>query len=159
MRERHGPAFRVPPPAIFITVFLVALWLEAAVYRVWLVPDVRTPAALVASGVALVVLGVAIAVAGVLAFLRSRTTIMPYKRASSMVVAGPYRFTRNPMYVGMALAHVGGALALNAGWPLLLLPVAMVLLHVLVIRGEERLMAETFGAEYDAYRTRVRRWL
>lgn len=151
--------FRVPPPAIFIVLFLIGLWLEAAVYRVWLVEDVRTPTELLALGGALVVIGVALALWGAAAFRRAHTTILPYQRASSLVVAGPYRFTRNPMYTGMVLAHIGGSLALNAGWPLLLLPVALVLLWVLVIRGEERLMRETFGAAYDDYCRRVRRWL
>ena len=159
MGSDRRPLLRVPPPAIFIFVFLIALWLEAAVYRIWLVPDVQTPRALVVSGAALMLLGAALALWAAGTFRRSRTPIMPYQRAKALVVTGPYGYSRNPMYVGLTFIHVGGSIVLNAAWPILLLPVALVLLYVLVIRVEEAMLAESFGAEYESYRERVRRWL
>ena len=159
MAPVRAPRFRIPPPAIFALVFLVALWIEAALYRIWFVQDVRAPMWLIVTGAMFIIAGVALAVTGVMAFRRARTTIMPYREASSFVMSGPYRYTRNPMYLGMALVQIGGALALNAGWPLLLLPVSLGLLYLLVIRGEEAQMRQTFGGEYDAYVKRVRRWL
>lgn len=159
MGSDRRPLFRVPPPAIFIFVFLIALWIEAAVYRIWLVPDVQTPRALVFSGGALMLLGAALALWAAVWFRRSQTPIMPYQRATKIVVAGPYGYSRNPMYVGLALIHVGASIALNAAWPILLLPVALMLLYFLVIRAEEAMLAESFGEEYESYRGRVRRWL
>lgn len=150
--------FRIPPPATFAVVFLVGLWIEAALYRIWLVDDVETPRWLFLSGAALIVVGSGLALWAMVTFARAQTPIMPYQRASRMVTAGPYGVSRNPMYLGMALVHIGASLMLNAGWPLLLLPVALGLLYVLVIRGEEALMHETFGEEFVAYRGRVRRW-
>ena len=159
MSASRRAIIRVPPPAIFAFVFLVALWLEAAIYRIALSPEVDTPTALEVSGAVLVIIGGAFVVWGVFAFWKAKTTIMPYQRAEQLVIAGPYRYSRNPMYGGLTLMYTGGALVLNAGWPLLLLPVAMLLIYVFVIRGEEAMLAESFGEDYDAYRRRVRRWL
>ena len=159
MGSDRRPLFRVPPPAIFIFVFLIALWIEAAVYRIWLVPDVQTPRALVFSGCVLMLLGAVLALWAVGRFRRSHTPIMPYQRATALVVTGPYGYSRNPMYVGLTSMHVGASIALNAAWPILLLPVALVLLYFLVIRAEEAMLAESFGGEYESYRGRVRRWL
>jgi len=79
--------------------------------------------------------------------------------ASRMVQHGPYRYTRNPMYLGMAVSYVGFSLVVNSAWPLLLLPLALVGLYRLVIAVEERYLEATFGEEYLAYKKKVRRWL
>jgi protein-S-isoprenylcysteine O-methyltransferase Ste14 len=75
------------------------------------------------------------------------------------VTGGPYRRTRNPMYVAMTLLYLGASLLMNGLWPLLALPVVLAALTFAVIRREERYLSSAFGAEYDAYRRRVRRWL
>jgi protein-S-isoprenylcysteine O-methyltransferase Ste14 len=82
--------------------------------------------------------------------MRPATTIVDY---------GPYRFTRNPMYTGMAIMYLGGALALNWGWAVVLLPVALLAIYVLVIKREERYLHSAFPIEYTNYQKRVRRWL
>lgn len=159
MRERYGSGIRVPPPAIFIVVFLVGLWLEGAVYRARIIGGDDIPRPLVIAGVALVTCGVLLAAWGAVTFRRHHTAVLPFHPARALVDSGPYRFTRNPMYVGMTLAHLGGALALNALWPVVLLPVALVLLFVTVIRKEEAHLASAFPDDYARYRSRVRRWI
>lgn len=159
MPRLPSPVFRVPPPAIFIVAFLVALWMEAAVFRIRFMGDTATPRPMVVAGVFLIAAGASLVTWGMLTFRAAGTTVLPFREPSSFVMSGPYRFTRNPMYAGLTLAHAGGAMALNAGWPILLLPLALVVLYLLVVRGEERQMAATFGAEYEAYKRRVRRWL
>jgi len=76
-----------------------------------------------------------------------------------LVIWGPYRFTRNPMYVGMATLYVGGTLLLNDLWPLALLPVVITLVQRRVIAKEEAYLERTFGDVYRAYKARVRRWI
>jgi len=159
MRERYGSGIRVPPPAIFIVLFLVGLWLEGAIYRARIVAGDDTPRPLIIAGAALVISGVLLALWGVLTFRRHHTAVLPFHPARALVDSGPYRFTRNPMYVGMTVAHLGGALALNALWPVVLLPVALVFLFVTVIRQEEAHLATAFSEDYTRYRSRVRRWL
>jgi protein-S-isoprenylcysteine O-methyltransferase Ste14 len=86
--------------------------------------------------------------------------VLPAIRATRTIVgSGPYRFTRNPMYVSLALAYAGMALTINSVWPLVFLPFIVLLVDRYVIRREEAYLARKFGAEYEAYRGRVRRWL
>ena len=159
MGERYGSGIRVPPPAIFAVTFLVALWIEGAFHRLRIADVDGLSRPLIIAGGALATAGILVAIWGVLAFRRHHTTVLPFHRARSLVRSGPYRFTRNPMYLGMVLVNVGGALALNAVWPILLLPVAIAFLVVTVIRKEEAHLAQAFPDEYAAYRARVRRWL
>jgi protein-S-isoprenylcysteine O-methyltransferase Ste14 len=158
MRERYGSGIRVPPPAIFAVAFLIGVWLEGAVYRVRLVSGDATPRPLVIAGALFILAGVLVALWGVVTFRRHQTAVLPFHAARTLVSAGPYRFTRNPMYLGMSAAHLGGSLALNAGWPLVLLPLALVFLYVTVIRQEEAHLRQSFGEDYARYVARVRRW-
>lgn len=92
-------------------------------------------------------------------FARQKTTIIPDKPANALVLDGPFRFTRNPLYLAMALLTVGAALWLNTWWVLILLVPAVALIDRYVIAREEAYLRRRFGAEYDAYTARVRRWL
>lgn len=105
--------------------------------------------------------GIAIAVSGVLQFRRSRTTVNPMtpERASALVSSGIYGHTRNPMYVGMLLALLAFAVVLASPASLLILPAFVVYMNRFQILPEERALARQFGAEFQAYKSRVRRWL
>ena len=107
------------------------------------------------------VFGITVAALGILAFRRAKTTINPVNPgdASTVVTSGIYRFTRNPMYVGLAAALVTLVVWLSVPW-LLLGPVAFILFITRIqIIPEERAMSLKFGPEYDHYRSRVPRWL
>ena len=159
MERQDGTSVRVPPPAIFIVVFFIGLWLEGALYRIRILDTDDTSVPLVIAGLVLVTCGVLFALWGVRTFKRHKTAVMPYKAARTLVSAGPYRYTRNPMYLGMTLAFLGFAVALNAMWPIILLPMALVVLFHLVIRKEEEHLWRSFGDDYVEYRSRVRRWI
>jgi protein-S-isoprenylcysteine O-methyltransferase Ste14 len=75
------------------------------------------------------------------------------------MTAGPYRLSRNPMYLSLVVAYLGGTVLLASPWPFLTLLIPMGILDRVVIPYEEALMRGVFGKEYDAYRARVRRWL
>jgi protein-S-isoprenylcysteine O-methyltransferase Ste14 len=100
-----------------------------------------------------------LAIWGILTFRRHHTAIIPHKPASTIVTDGPYRFTRNPMYVGLALQFAGVSLLLDSWWAIALLPVVVAIIDRSVIAREERYLASAFGADYGAYRLRVRRWI
>jgi protein-S-isoprenylcysteine O-methyltransferase Ste14 len=78
---------------------------------------------------------------------------------TAIVFTGPYRFTRNPMYLGLALLQAGLAMVTNSLWPLLTLAPVIVAVRRLVIDREERYLEAKFGEEYRAYKARVRRWV
>ncbi|MBX9633581.1 MAG: isoprenylcysteine carboxylmethyltransferase family protein [Magnetospirillum sp.] len=94
-----------------------------------------------------------------LVFRRHRTTVHPFRRADALVTSGPFAFSRNPIYLGMALLLLGLALALGSITPFLVIPAFMAVINHRIVRDEERMLAETFGDEFSAYGARVRRWL
>jgi protein-S-isoprenylcysteine O-methyltransferase Ste14 len=94
-----------------------------------------------------------------IAFRRARTTVLPNRPANSLVTTGPYRYTRNPMYVSFAILYVAAALMMNTLWPFLVLPLVILTVDRLVIVREERYLSSAFPEEYYGYRRRVRRWL
>jgi protein-S-isoprenylcysteine O-methyltransferase Ste14 len=147
---------RIPPPAVALCMALL-MWLAS-----WLIHPLRVPLDIrLGVALALGVLGQCISVGGMIAFRRAKTTINPFKpaAASSLVSGGVYRFTRNPMYVGLLLTLVGWTVFLSNPLALLFLPLFVLYINRFQIEPEERVLSSLFGAEYAAYKTRVRRWI
>jgi protein-S-isoprenylcysteine O-methyltransferase Ste14 len=92
-------------------------------------------------------------------FRRAGTSPDPHEPTTALALDGPYRLTRNPMYLGMALVQGGLALAGNALWPLLALVPVIWVIRTQVIDKEERYLEAKFGGEYRAFKERVRRWI
>ena len=156
VQPKH-PGVKFPPPLLFVAGFVVA-WLLDLLVPLRLAPGAARREVGI-TGAILLVLGLGVVLWGLVTFLRARTAIIPHYPASRIVSHGPYRFTRNPMYLGMTLAYLGLSLILNRAWPPLLLPVVLWSLLALVIRREERYLGHAFGEEYLAYKRRVRRWI
>jgi protein-S-isoprenylcysteine O-methyltransferase Ste14 len=110
-------------------------------------------------GLALFVLGIALDLWAFATLRRKDTPVMPNQPAKVLVVTGPYRFTRNPIYLGNTLALLGFGLMLRWSWAVLLVPVAMSAVNWLAISREEQHLARRFGGEWRVYSERVRRWL
>ena len=150
------PGVPFPPPLLFVAGFGAGMVLERLLPR----PALGLPARLVVFIAALLaMLGITVLVWAVRTFRRARTGIYPTQPASQIVSSGPYRFSRNPMYVGMSLLYVALALWTHALWALPLLPFVLWGLWRIVIRREERYLAAAFGIAYTEYTRRVRRWL
>jgi protein-S-isoprenylcysteine O-methyltransferase Ste14 len=147
---------KIPPP--LVALFLaILMWLMPALAGSLAIPlSLRRGVAL-----ALLCLGLSIAVSGIVAFRRARTTLNPIKAssASALVSSGVYRFTRNPMYLGLLLVLFAWAMLLSNPLALLLLPVYVLYINRFQIIPEERVLASLFGTEYSAYKESVRRWL
>lgn len=111
-----------------------------------------------AAGLPLVLAGVLLVIWAVRTLQKSHVDPR-FKPVGNIVMAGPYDYTRNPMYLAFTLIYAGISLAVNSFLPFLLLPFLLGLMHYGVIRREERYLGERFGEEYRAYRGRVRRWL
>jgi protein-S-isoprenylcysteine O-methyltransferase Ste14 len=145
------------PPTIYGSAVLVAGLLSW--FAAWPFQDsaLRVPA--IAVGVALGLLGGAIALLAELRFKAAGTAVLPTRPTTAIVSTGIYRFTRNPMYLGMSLGLAGLGLGFNQLWFLLALPVAMLAVTKLAIEREEAYLAQKFGADYLAYKAKVRRWV
>jgi protein-S-isoprenylcysteine O-methyltransferase Ste14 len=146
-----------PPPVLYGAALVVALVLHYAIYPLRFAP--RPAVVLVVLGAALIVLGVSLSFAVMHAFGRAGTPVPPYKPTTRVVCTGPYRYSRNPDYVGQTLIYVGIALVLNTAWPLILLPLVVLAVQLGVVSREERYLEAKFGREYRDYKERVRRWL
>jgi len=109
--------------------------------------------------VACVLAFVALAFPAVARFRRAGTSENPFRPSTALVVDGPYRITRNPMYLGMAVLYVGVAFVLGLMWAFLFLPFAVIAVDRLVIAREEPYLERKFGEEYVEYKRRVRRWI
>lgn len=154
---RARPEVRYPPPLLFVLGIVAGSLLHHAFPQPIIGPAGRSAAAL--AGWLVVALGTGLSVWGLATFRRAGTPIRPSSPASTLVTHGPFRLSRNPMYVGLTLVYLGVTLLMNSVWTALFLPLVIAVLHLTVIRHEERYLAATFGHEYDDYRRRVRRWL
>jgi len=92
-------------------------------------------------------------------FRRAGTTIKPFEKSSALVVQGPYRFSRNPIYLGLVGGLLGIAILAGSVTPFLVVPLFAYLVDRRFISAEEAQLRQTFGSEYDAFSARVRRWL
>ena len=147
---------KLPPPIVALILALL-MWLTPVVAGLVQI----SYSARVLCAVVLVCVGQGISIAGVLAFRRAKTTVNPVKAglASSLVVRGVYRYTRNPMYVGFLLSLLAWAVFLAN--PLAVLWVVVFVLYItrFQIIPEERVLASLFGAGFEANKGRVRRWI
>lgn len=151
----------VPPPVMYALGFAVGYaidrWAPVALF------GAGTPgaAALWRKVIAWVLIVAAgwLMVSAILLFRDAGTSPIPHKPVTALVVHGPYRFTRNPMYLGFAVLYLGVTLLVNSLWPLVLLPIVLGIIHRWVIVREEAYLTRAFGDDYRAYQARVRRWL
>ncbi len=147
---------RIPPPLVALVVaagmYVLARWWPLARFELpspWLI------------GLAVASVGGAISTAGARAFRQAGTTVNPLhpERASSVVTSGIYRYTRNPMYVGVAFVLLGCFLAFGAFSAAIGLPAFVAYINRYQIAPEERILEAKFGSAYVSYKERVRRWL
>lgn len=110
-------------------------------------------------GAAIFAAGLAVMLWAARCFASAGTTLKPFERTHALVEAGPFRFTRNPMYLGLVAMLLGTALALGTPAPWLAAAALAATLQLRFIRHEERALAASLGESYERYRARVRRWL
>ncbi|MFL0806313.1 MAG: isoprenylcysteine carboxylmethyltransferase family protein [Oceanobacter sp.] len=146
----------VPPPVIAALLAGLMWLIVPRVPMISQLPDHH----LVLCGIAALA-GIVSALAGVIVVMMNKTTINPHapQKTSRLVKSGVYRYTRNPMYVGIMLVLASWALYLSHILPLLLLPVFLFYMNRFQVIPEEQILEQHFGDEYVNYKHRVRRWL
>jgi len=155
MSESSSDTSRViaPPPLVYLAGLGGGLLFD------WLVPGYGLPGGVLqVVGLGLVPAGVALLAWAVVTMRRARTAVNPYKPSSAVVATGPYRFTRNPIYLADAVLYVGLSLALRSAAALALLPLVLAVIRYGVIAREERYLERAFGDTYRKYKAEVRRW-
>ena len=154
--ERDGAAVRFPPPLVYLIAVVAGLVLQAFVHPLRLefplAPRIGASAALAGVGLGLI--------AGAIGhFRRTGQDPAPWKSTPEIIASGVYRFTRNPMYLSMALAQASIGIGAANGWILAAIPIVLVLIQTIAIRHEEAYLERKFGETYVAYKRSVRRWI
>jgi protein-S-isoprenylcysteine O-methyltransferase Ste14 len=103
--------------------------------------------------------GITLNLAADAAFKREQTTVKPFEISTSLVTTGVFRLCRHPMYFGMALILLGIAILMGSFAPLLVIVIFVILMELVFVRTEERMLEEQFGPAWDAYKSKVRKWL
>jgi protein-S-isoprenylcysteine O-methyltransferase Ste14 len=153
----RGPAVHVPPPIIFAAGFGIAWLLHRQLE--FFIDGVGAGPVQIALGSGLLAAGLLVMSIGLVTFVHARTTVIPDRPARQLVTWGLYRWSRNPMYLGLTAAYVGLSLVTNFAWPLVVLPAVLVTIRYAVIAREERYLRAAFGDAYRDYQQRVRRWI
>jgi protein-S-isoprenylcysteine O-methyltransferase Ste14 len=143
-----------PPPLIYASALAAGLLMNA-LFPVTFLPRLVSRML----GLPLIGGGLLVGLYGFSTLRGADTDPNPYEPTTALVVEGPYRFTRNPLYLGMTLIYGGISARINAFWAILLLPFVLIVIRRGVIEREERYLERLFGEEYLRYKARVRRWV
>ncbi|MFY9983184.1 MAG: isoprenylcysteine carboxylmethyltransferase family protein [Chthoniobacterales bacterium] len=149
-----SPPIPLPPPILMLVLLLLSALLTSVAPIAFLTIPFHGAIATL-----FILAGVGSAAAGFFSFKSRRTPVRPGAEPTQLVLSGPYRITRNPMYLGLLLISIGCLFAFESLWFLIPPIVFFGLINFRLIPFEEQLLHEHFGVEYDAYRKRVRRWL
>ena len=152
--QRDVPGVIAPPPLILLGFILAGLGLDLIQPAPFLPQTLQY-----ALGAVLIALGLALAGSAIVCFLRAGTNVPTRLPATALVRAGPYRFTRNPIYVAMIALLLGVGIMVDSAWVLAMaVPFALVIRYGVIAR-EERYLETKFGEPYRAYRAEIRRWI
>ena len=156
--EKDGAAVRFPPPLLPLATILGGVALE----RLWPIGagfELPAPARYWVGGILVAASVLGLGLWPVVMFRRSGQSELPWRPTPLILEHGPYRFTRNPMYLQMLLVCIGVAIVISNYWIVLLTPPCAWLLYRFAIAPEEAYLERKFGEPYREYKCRVRRWL
>jgi protein-S-isoprenylcysteine O-methyltransferase Ste14 len=152
----RGAQVRFPPPLVFLFGILLGLVFDSVVMPA---PVPVRRAVSVTGGLLLLAAGLSLIASARALFVRTGQSPIPWKPTPSLIGQGPYRYTRNPMYVGITLVEVGFGVAVNNLWIAVFAVPALVIVHFMAVIPEERYLTEKFGEPYRRYLAEVRRYL
>jgi len=153
--ERDGASVQFPPPFVPIIALGVGVLIQRFIWP--LAAPLAGPANFVVGGL-LVAGGVALMLAAMQHFQRTGQDPKPWESTPEIIATGIYRFTRNPMYLGMGLLQGGIGLLLSNSWVVAFVPLTWIVIYVIAIRHEEAYLERKFGSSYVDYKNSVRRW-
>ncbi len=156
-KSEDRPKILMAPPVAALTGLIVCVILHL-IWKPWWLPGFPNPWTIILGGL-MVAGGFALAIWAANLFHGADTNIDPRKPAEKIVTSGPYRFTRNPMYVGLLSVHFGVGLALSLDWTLVVTVVLWAFLHWGVVLREESYLTDKFGADYEELLSQTRRWI
>lgn len=154
--SRDGAAVWLPPPLVYLAGLVLGFVLHAFVVPLG-IPIATAPRIVIAVLTAMA--GVVLVAGAIRLFKRTGQDPKPWKATPEIVSSGVYRWTRNPMYVGMALIQAAIGIGVATGWIVVLTPLVLGVVYLTAVRHEETYLEQKFGAAYTEYKNEVRRWL
>ena len=154
--SKDGAKVRFPPPLVFLGAIVLGVIVQRKAMPLSLS---FSPGLRVTAGVLILVCAVCLVASARILFKRTGQNPIPWKPTPELILQGPYRFTRNPRYVGVTLFVIGLGLALNNLWISLFAAPALVLVHFIAVLPEERYLASKFRESYRSFAAQVRRYL
>jgi protein-S-isoprenylcysteine O-methyltransferase Ste14 len=156
MSDSHSdaPNVKIIPPLVYLAGIVIGIAIS-----IWIPTKIVPSSPAWTLGGILIICGAVLSGSAILKFKGVGTTVRPDRAASTLVVVGPYRITRNPMYLGLALVYLGIALADQSVWALILLPVVLTIIQRRAIEPEEAFLERRFGTSYIRYKEKVGRWI
>ncbi len=152
--DADNPGVAAPPPLVFGGALAAGLLAHRLRPTPFLPRAVARPLGWLLLGGGLLLGG-----SGIRALRNAGTNVDPYKPTTAFVAVGPYRFTRNPLYLALTMMYAGISFLARSLWAFTLLPGVLAVIRCGVIEREERYLERKFGAEYRRYKARVRRWV
>jgi protein-S-isoprenylcysteine O-methyltransferase Ste14 len=154
LEKPDNAGVRIPPPLLFLCFLVLGIVTSSS----WIKGEFGPPYML-AIGAIITLLALLFLIKCVRKHKLSGTNVEPWKPTTKLIIDGAHRYSRNPIYVGMAMAYLGIAIAASSLVAILLLFFCLLFIRIFVIAKEEAYLEDKFGEEYLEYKTRVRRWL
>jgi protein-S-isoprenylcysteine O-methyltransferase Ste14 len=148
------PNVRIIPPLVYLAGLVIGV-----APTIWFPTNVVPGPVAWIIGAILILCGAVLSASAIFNFKAVGTTVRPDRAATTLVTVGPYKLTRNPMYLALALIYLGISIAAQSLWALLLLPVVLTIIVNRAIKPEEAFLERRFGTDYLRYKANVRRWL
>lgn len=152
-RTQDHAGVQAPPPLIYLSGLFAGAWLQYKFPLSFLPRKFRTLSGGILIGSATLLLGTCLRI-----MRRAGTNVSPTQPTTELIVEGPYRATRNPIYLGLTMLYAGIALLINSLWAILLLPLILRIMNRGVIEREESYLEQKFGERYRQYKKQVARW-
>lgn len=154
LSDSDNAGVRIPPPLIFLGFLILGIWYDSP----WFSGHLASREAMVLGGL-VTVLGLLLIVISVTHHKNAGSNVEPWKPTTAIISTGVYRFSRNPIYLGMALTHGGIALCGGSMAAGLTLALSILVIRTYVITREENYLTAKFGETYNSYKKKVRRWI
>ena len=153
-RPLNHPDVHFPPPVLYVLMMGLGYGLQ----RFIPLPELLLPYH-GGLGIVSIAIGFFIIIWSVVEFSHHKTTILPHKASSAIIRSGPFKYSRNPIYVSFSIIQLGVAITLANIWITLLLVPVILIMKTFVIKREENFLAQEFGQAYTDYQKQVRRWV
>ncbi len=156
--DKSGAAVRIPPPVAGIAT-IIAGYVIGELVPILMTYELGTPGRYWIGGAIVVLAGYFLGIWPSRLFRDTGQNVTPWSETPEIIIKGPYKFTRNPMYLMMLLVNLGFAVILSEAWIVILMPALALVLYHIAIKHEEVYLEEKFGDSYRAYKETVRRWI